>query len=61
MFNINLADVWFRTADLWSQKQLLHQLSQNHCPRIYLFGRIQTSPDEGQPYIETSHYGEGSL
>ena len=29
MFNINLADAWFRTADLWSQKQLLHQLSHN--------------------------------
>ena len=28
MFNINFADDWIRTADLWYWKQLLYQLSQ---------------------------------
>ena len=31
MFNINFADDWIRTADLWCRKQLLYQLSHNHC------------------------------
>ena len=34
MFNINFADDWIRTADLWYRKQLLFQLSHNHCPDI---------------------------
>ena len=29
--NIFFADDWIRTADLWRQKQLLYQLSHNHC------------------------------
>ena len=32
MSNINFADDWIRTADLWYQKQSLYQLSHNHCP-----------------------------
>ena len=32
MFNINFADDWSRTADLWYQKQPLYQLSHNHFP-----------------------------
>ena len=32
IFNINFWDDWIRTADLWSWKQLLYQLSHNHCP-----------------------------
>ena len=28
MFNINFADDWIRTADLWYWKQLFYQLSQ---------------------------------
>ena len=34
MFNIYIifVDDWIRTADLWYQKQPLHQLSHNHCP-----------------------------
>ena len=31
-YNINFADDWFRTADLWSQKRLLYQLCHNLCP-----------------------------
>ena len=31
MFNKNFADDWIRTADLWCWKQLLYQLSHNHC------------------------------
>ena len=30
MFNINFADDWIRTADLWYWKQPLYQLSHNH-------------------------------
>ena len=26
------ADDWIRIADLWNCKQLLYQLSHNHCP-----------------------------
>ena len=26
------ADDWIRTTDLWYWKQLLYQLSHNHCP-----------------------------
>ena len=32
VFNINFANDWIRTTDLWSLKQLLYQLSHNHCP-----------------------------
>ena len=31
MVNINFADDLIRTADLWSWKQLLYQLSHNLC------------------------------
>ena len=31
MFNINFADDWIRTADLWYLKRPLYQLSLNHC------------------------------
>ena len=33
MFNINFANDWIRTADLWCRKRPLYQLSHNHCPR----------------------------
>ena len=33
MFNINFANDWIQTADLWYWKQPLYQLSHNHCPR----------------------------
>ena len=32
MFNLIFADGWIRTVDLWYRKQLLYQLSHNHCP-----------------------------
>ena len=32
MFNINFANDWIWTADLWSWEQPLYQLSHNHCP-----------------------------
>ena len=32
MFNINFADDWIRTADLWNRKRPLYQLSHNHFP-----------------------------
>ena len=31
MFNINIADDWIQTMDLWYRKQLLYQLSHYHC------------------------------
>ena len=30
-----MAEDWIRTSDLWCQKQLLYQLSHNHCPQFY--------------------------
>ena len=35
MFNINFADDWIRTADLWYRKQPLYQLS--HTTTAHLF------------------------
>ena len=32
MFNVNFTDDCIRTVDLWYRKQLLYQLSYNHCP-----------------------------
>ena len=37
MFNINFANDWIQTADLWHWKQPLYQLSHNHCPGLILF------------------------
>ena len=37
LFNINFADDWIRTADLWCQKWLLYQLSHNHYLSIFVF------------------------
>ena len=34
MFNINFADDWIRTTDLWYQEQPLYQLSHNHFPDV---------------------------
>ena len=34
MLNINFADDWFRSADLWYWKQPLYQLSHNHSPLL---------------------------
>ena len=33
--NINFADDWIRTMDLWCQKRLLYQLSYTHCPNSF--------------------------
>ena len=33
--NINFADDWIQTADLWYQKQQIYQLSHNHCPTCF--------------------------
>ena len=35
------ANDWIRTADLWSQKLPLYQLSHNHCPTEYFLLRKQ--------------------
>ena len=32
MFNINFANDWSQTADLWYWKRRLYQLSHNHFP-----------------------------
>ena len=40
MFNINFANDWNQTADLWRWKQLLYQLRQNNCPiEQYFYSR----------------------
>ena len=35
MFNINFANDWSWTADLWYRKQPLYQLSHNHFPIVF--------------------------
>ena len=42
MFNINFANEWIRTADLWYQKQPLYQPSRNHCPLYVTVRRFRT-------------------
>ena len=37
MLNINFADDWIQTTDLWYPKQKLCQLSHNHCPNDLMF------------------------
>ena len=32
--SIKVADGWIRTADLWSRRRPLYQLSHNHCPIV---------------------------
>ena len=34
MFNLNFADDWIRTADLYYWNQPLYQLSHNHFPDL---------------------------
>ena len=36
MFNMNFADHWIQTLDLWCQKQQLSQLGHNHCPYLQM-------------------------
>ena len=43
MFKINFADDGIRTADLRCQKQLLRQLSHNHCPYNVSFDTFYSS------------------
>ena len=41
MFNINFANNWIQTVDLWNRKQPLNQLSHNQYHKeIYLFKNI---------------------
>ena len=37
MFNINIANDWIRTADLWNWKRPHYQLSHNHFLKILFF------------------------
>ena len=37
--NIQFADDWIRTADLWCQKRLFYQLSHNHFTLLLFFKR----------------------
>ena len=36
MCNINFADDWIQTADLWYWKQPLYQLSHTRCPKMFV-------------------------
>ena len=55
-YNINFADDWFRTADLWSQKRLLYQLCHNLCPieRGRIWAKISIPPFQ-------NHFANGTL
>ena len=41
IFNVNFADDWFWTVDLWCQKRPLHLLSHNLFPIIPLFDQYE--------------------
>ena len=43
MFNTNFAYHLIRTADLWSWKRMLYQLSLNHCPAHFCLWLIFSS------------------
>ena len=40
MFNINFANNWIRTMDLWYWKRLLYQLSHNHFRTLNLGSNV---------------------
>ena len=42
MFNINFADDWSQTADVWYPKQPLFQLSHNHFPITFSLTKLMT-------------------
>ena len=48
MFNINFADDWIQTADLWNRKQPLYQLSHNHFPILSKFDALKHLVNESE-------------
>ena len=42
MFNINFANDWSRTADLWYRKRPLYQLSHNHNFKVLCYEKMAT-------------------
>ena len=56
MFNINFADDWIWTADLWYQKRPVYQLSHNHCQwKKNIFG-IQSFTDKTKELISKASF-----
>ena len=53
MFNINFADDWIRTLDLWYRKRPLCQLSHNHCPST---GNMLTSNTDAEASAKMGHF-----
>ena len=51
MFNINFADNWIRTADLWCRKRPLYQLNHNHCPVDVLYMMISILTEMTNWYV----------
>ena len=43
MFNINFANDWSRTADLWYRKRPLYQLSHNHNFKLLCYEKMATA------------------
>ena len=51
MFNINFANDWSWTADLWYRKQPLYQLSHNHFPIVfYLVDGVGLDGENGDDF-----------
>ena len=55
IFNINFADDWIWTADLWYWKQPLYQLSHNHFPNRHIVATLISFSLEG-PRLEREHF-----
>ena len=41
--DINFAENWIRTVDLWYRKRPLYQLSHHHCPSFHCFQTMSNS------------------
>ena len=48
---LNFADDWIRTVELWSQKQLLYQLSHNRCP-TNIFVKLPATAQENETTVQ---------
>ena len=61
-FNINFANDWIRTTDLWYHKQPLYQLSHNHCPihgKFTVVKSLSTGEGPGKVVMRVDSLSEG--
>ena len=63
MFNNFFADDWIRITDLWNRKQLLYQLSHNHCPTFVSFIICVRAKDNeiNEPWWQPSSFHRAAI